>query len=321
MKNKSLCDLFTPLLIDSLNGKLGEQDQVALTQHIQTCASCAEELQQMCFISQFLKKQSEDTKIQPSETKNWQALLIRIANPAITTAAFSFLYHPVKPSTRPSWRRVLGMIRMQLQMVSRDLLILPLILLIFVLGYCLTVSFTSQPSLRESHLITGGFALLAPFLIASCMAFLFSPDEILFHDMSRVSNTPIILLVFLRFMLVILYSVGITAGSALFLLLVEPTRSLHWALTDVLAPLCGLTALTLLITSLTSSLAALGCSCVLWLLRVISYLPQEQYLKHFYEPYWHQTSLLFTCAIVACLLALFVLKRRFDRKTPHPGFA
>ncbi|GCE49887.1 hypothetical protein KTH_47560 [Thermosporothrix hazakensis] len=287
--------------------------QETLTRHLLECVACREEVRQLRALAVATRQQAVNFPFR--ETPLWQAIQSQLEEATPRLEALPFLYQPVRRRGWFFWGNMVGMLRMQWRLLGRDVLILPLFLMLCMSGYWGLATFTALPLLNAVHLVSAVFAFLVSFFTAGCMAFLFSAEDLRVHALARTTNTPIFYLLLLRFLLVLVVTTGTVLIGVWLLWLLEPSLTFQWALTEIFAPLCGLVACALFVASLSSAGVALGWSGILWLLRALSYLPQDTFLKQMYEPCWHQGALLFPLASLVCLVALWIFARRSARRT------
>jgi hypothetical protein len=155
-------------------------------------------------------------------------------------------------------------------------------------------------------------ALLASFLTAMSMAFLYGQDVDPAHEVILLTPTPSYLILSARCFLVFGYNLLLNCGLLLPIMLLQGTITPSWFLSNWLAPLCCLSAIALFLSILQrSSLAILICS-MLWGLRILingQWMPKIVLLPY-YEGFWHQSFALFIIAILIVFWTFSILERK-----------
>jgi len=205
-------------------------------------------------------------------------------------------------------------LRVQARLIRRDLFWLPLLvvpLAVWII-YALPSDRQASASGALPSTVSETAALLAALLTSLGMAFLYGREVDPAHEMVLATSTPPSLVLGVRCSLVFGYDLILNCGVVLPLLAWQGTVTPGWFLTNWLAPLCCLSAITLLLSIAINPATAVVVSVLLWAVR---FLDSMQIFEHvpwqrYYEAFWRQGPMLFVIALLALLLAFGLLERK-----------
>ena len=309
------CDFYQDRFPDFMNQRLAPEEHDAIETHLLHCTHCKQELEGVKSLARALRQTSVAPLTLEASQRGWQQLEHRLAKAELDPALALFLYEPQQPSHTLSLRGCGALLRMQFHLLRQNfyLWILPTISFFVVLFLSLVLREFSLRYPQTIVFITNGLAFLSPLLGAFCIAFLFSPEEAGLFSIGRTTNTPLALLLLLRFLVGFGYSLLVTVLGTLVFLSFVPGLSLSWIVVELLLPLSFLASLCLLAAALANSWVAVCCSSICWFLRVAGYMSQNSWLAAGYESFWHRPGALLICASLMCLSALLAFQWRGER--------
>lgn len=283
-----------------VNGTLSASEQAAVEAHLMGCAACRAEVAVWSELRQSMRRVSALT---PEPRADLFAQIERQLDGLTPSVPKKRLY-----TLLSTYRLVLcacaDHVRTQARLVRRDLFWFPLLLLPLV-GWMVVQprSFPQVPDIA---------ALIAALLTALGLAFLYGQEVDPVREMTLVTPTSPRLVLAVRFCLVFGYDLLLNCGLILPFLLWKGMVTSSWFLVNWLAPLCCLSAITLLLSVLVNARAAVCVCTLLWALRLLNslHILQDVPWQQVYEGFWHQGPLLFGVALLALLLAFLVLERK-----------
>lgn len=295
------------------NHTLSDEEQRIVERHLLDCAPCRAEVAALSELRASLRAAS-------------------LHSPEARADLFALIEQRLEAQAAPArWSRLRSSLQLcglalricadhlsaQARLIRRDLFWLPLLLV------PLAASVVYWPAIWQNTPTPA--ALLAALLTALGMAFLYGPRVDPAREIALVTRTSPRLVLAARCCLVFGYDLLLNCGLIMPLLVSRGMVTPAWFLANWLAPLCCLSALTLLLSVLVNAgTAVLTCS-LLWSLRLLnsvqslvlgpsSSVPEAPW-QDLYEQFWHQGPLLFGVALLAFILTFVVLERkeRFSR--------
>ncbi len=200
----------------------------------------------------------------------------------------------------------------QARLIRRDLFWMPF----FIVPLVVVMVFLSGPWPQA----TNTAALVATLLTALGMAFLYGQPVDPAREIALVTRTSPRLVLGVRWGVVFGYDLLINCGLVLPCLAWHGLVTPAWFLINWLAPLCCLSAITLLLSILVNAGTAVFVCILLWALRLLGSVQalllggspplSEPIWQRSYEGFWHQGLLLFVVAFLAMLLAFSLVERK-----------
>jgi hypothetical protein len=295
------------------NHTLSAEEQATVEAHLAGCASCQAEVGVWTELRQTMQGVSAQT---PEPRADLFLLIEQQVDLLASPAPWSGVHHLFQAC----WLAldVAGQhVFAQIRLIRRDLFWMPFCIVPLV------VAMVSLPGLWSPAL--GPAALLAALLTALGMAFLYGQQVDPAREIALVTRTSPRLVLGVRCGVVFGYDLLLNCGLVLPLLAWHGFVTPAWFLVNWLAPLCCLSAIALLLSTLVNASTAVLACILLWALRLLGsvqalLLGGEQPLsKPFwqqqYEGFWHQGPLLFVVALLAVVLAFSLVERqeRFAR--------
>ena len=280
-----------------INHTLTPEERITVEAHLLGCPSCRHDVEEWSHMKLAMLLASEATPLPRAD-------LFHSIEQQLEAAT---LRHRIQTLTRSLWHKFHILVEhgsMQLRLIRSDLFWMPLLLLPIAVSLAVWHHASQDPLSIQ--------AFLAALMTALGMAFLYSHETDPAYEMLRVTQTAPSLVLLLRCGLVFGYDLLINLAGLLPFLLTHATITPAWFLANWLAPLCCLTAISLLLSILANSKVASAVCLILWGLRAISFIqpgtisPTLQY----YETFWHQTPLLFFITVLAVFLTLILFERR-----------
>ncbi len=268
------------------NRTLPAAERVAVEAHLAGCAACRSDVEAWTELRQALRGVLAET---PRPRPDLLAALDRQTRGVMAASP---------------WRRTLAVVtdhlRLQVRLIRRELFWTPLLLL------PLTAWIVVQS--HAGHAITDSAALLAVLVAALGKAFLYGQEVDPPREMVLSTPTSPRLVLVLRCGVMFGYDLLFHGGIVLPLLAAQGIVTPGWFLNHWLAPLVGLGALAVFVSTLLNPEAAVVVCLSLWGLRLrfLTHLPWQ-------EPYarlWTGVLPMAALAVLALLLALVVLERR-----------
>lgn len=167
---------------------------------------------------------------------------------------------------------------------------------------------------------TDTVALLSALVVALGMAFLYGHDVDPAREMTQATPTPSRVVLALRCGLVFGFDLLINCGLLLPFLTLNGAVTPAWFLAQWLAPLCFLSAISLLVSVTVNANTAVLVCVSLWGLRALSNAPTLLFgglsptalvdWQQLYSGFWRQEPLLFAGALLAVILTFGLLERK-----------
>ncbi|HUY75261.1 MAG TPA: hypothetical protein VMV29_00720 [Ktedonobacterales bacterium] len=289
-----------------VNHSLSAEEQALVAAHVATCAACQARVAALTGLRQAMWAVSAQT---PDVRADLFAQIERRLDAAASPVA------RLRPLLQACWlaAAIVGEhLWAQTRLIRRDLFWAPLLILPLVGA----VVFLPPPWAQAP----GTAALLAAFLSALGMAFLYGPQVDPAREIALVTPTSPRLVLGVRCCVVFGYDLALNCGLVLPFLVVRGVVTPGWFLANWLAPLCALSGIALLLSILLSANVAVLVCVILWALRLFGgaqafLLASAQPLpaapwQQVYERFWSQGPLLLVVAVLAALLAFVALERK-----------
>jgi hypothetical protein len=294
----------TPCPLDQLewfvNRTLPTEERADIEAHLAACAACRAEVADWTG----LREAMQGVRARTPEPR--ADLFARIER-QIDLSPQPHAWPSLRSLPRMCWLAltVTGeLFRAQARLVRRDLFWVQL-LLVPLAGLVVYLS-------RSTQEVPETAALLAALLTALGMAFLYGQEVDPARELALTTRTSPRLVLGIRCCLVFGCDLLLNCGLVLPLLAWKGMVTPGWFLVNWLAPLCCLSAIALLLSTLTSPGTAVSGCALLWVLRLLdhTHILQDVPWQRQYEGFWHQAPLLFAVALLAVLLAFTLLERK-----------
>jgi hypothetical protein len=289
-----------------VNQTLPADEQAAVEMHLAECAACQAEVRAWAGLRQAMRGISAQT---PEPCADLFSLIERRLAPVPSPAPWLGLPRLL----RACWL-ALGVsgehVFAQARLIRRDLFWMPFFIVpLVVVMVCLP---------RPWSQATSTAAMVAALLTALGMAFLYGQSVDHAREIALVTRTSPRLVLGIRYGVVFGYDLVLNCGLVLPFLAWHGLVTPAWFLVNWLAPLCCLSAITLLLSILVNASTAVFVCILLWALRLLGSVTTilfggplpEPFWQRFYEGFWHQGPLLFAATLLAVLLAFGLVERK-----------
>src|SRR5258708_1336807 len=283
-----------------VNQTLNQEEHEAVERHLQHCEHCQQDIAELMALRGALHIDSERMPLPRAD-------LFHQIEQHIDAGIFSVLLRQKLQHLSVGFNIVLQHLTAQCRLIRRDLLWMPLLILPLA-------AFLAGSSMRAQERASM-LAFVAAFITALCMAFLYGREADPAREITLVTTTSPRLILCMRCCMIFGYDLLINLIGVLPFLLLHSTVTPAWFLTNWLAPLCCLAAISLLLSVLLHPAVAIVLCSLLWILRAMSDIWSTR-LIHFatplqgYEQLWHSEGLLFGIAALAICLTFLFLERR-----------
>jgi hypothetical protein len=291
-----------------VNRTLSAEEQAAVEAHLTDCAFCQAEVQVWNELRQALRGVSTHA-------------------PESRADLFLLIEHRIDllPSPAP-WFGLLRLLQAgwlvlsvsgehvfaQARLIRRDLFWMPFL----IVPLMVALVFLPGPWSR----VMDTAALVAALLTALGMAFLYGQPVDPAREIALVTRTSPRVVLGVRCGVVFGYDLLLNCGLVLPFLAWHGLVTPAWFLANWLAPLCCLSAITLLLSILVNASTAVFVCILLWALRLLGSVQalllggtpplSEPFWQQLYEGFWHQGPLLFVVTLLAVLLAFSLVERK-----------
>ncbi|GHO47836.1 hypothetical protein KSX_59990 [Ktedonospora formicarum] len=265
--------------------------------HFKQCASCRKEFEHWSRIYETLQAIK-------TQTPNPRPDLFQLVEQRIDERNVAASLHRLVEHTFRLGGIVMEHVGAQLRLVRHDLWWMPLPLIPLALAIAIFA--------RQMEYSAPILAFLGSLITALGLAFLYARESDPAREVILSTPMPAHLLLYLRSGIMFTYNLLINLLCLLPLLLTQGTPTLSWFITNWLAPLCCLTALSLLVSVLCNANAAIFLCMLLWILRLLASSTQFHPINFAqqYESFWHQSPALFLIAFIAACISLLFINRR-----------
>lgn len=287
------------------NQSLPEAEQITIKAHLAHCATCQAQVTVWMELHQALqnaKRQTPEPRADLFLRIEQQLDLLPVSTPwsRFQMLPQAFLSHLT------TWA---DHFVVQARLIRRELFWLPLCVLPLV------ALLVYWPGAWQQTPAT--IALVAVFLTALGMAFLYGQEVDPAHELVRVTPVSSRLVLGVRCCLVAGYSLLLNCGLVLPFLTLQGIVTPAWFFANWLAPLCCLSAIALLVSILANASAAVIVCLILWSLRLLNSM-QEFFLgmslempwQQYYESLWQQVPVLLSVSCIAIILTFVLFERR-----------
>ena len=291
-----------------VNRTLSAKEQVAIEAHLVGCASCQAEVQVWTELRQALRVVS-------AQTPEPRADVFPLIERRLDLLPSPIPWFRLPRLLQAGWL-VLSVagehVCAQARLIRSDLFWMPfcIVPLVVVMVYL--------PGPWSQAMSTA--ALVAALLTALGMAFLYGQQVDPAREIALVTRTSPRLVLGVRYGVVFGYDLLLNGGLVLPFLAWHGLVTPAWFLVNWLAPLCCLSAITLLLSILVNASMAVFACILLWALRLLGSVQalllggtppfSEPLWQQIYEGFWRQGPLLFAIALLAVLLAFSLVERK-----------
>jgi hypothetical protein len=299
MKSNLQCDECCSAIPWYINGTLSVSTRKAVDDHLAFCGGCQREFLLWGTISHVVEEDAADVSSELAMQDVWYKISTRLSPQESQPWK---LLHALR-STVCLWMKILlENLGAQVSLIKRDLwgimlLGLPTIGLILLTPYS-----------WETRAHFG--ALAASFITALGMTMLYGQEVDPAYEMVLATPTSTRFILLCRLCIVFLFTAVVNIIEILPFFLHHVPITMQWIVINWLAPLCCLTAISLLLSVIVKPIVALVTCTLLWLLRIVGDMFGMENLQKMYEAFWHQGALLFVLAVMAIVLLFFCLERK-----------
>jgi hypothetical protein len=290
------------------NRTLSAEEQAAVEAHMVGCASCQAEVRVWTELRQAMRGVS-------AQTPEPRADLFPLIEQRLDLLPSPAPWFGLPRLLQACWL-ALGVggehLFAQARLIRRDLFWMPFCIVpLVVVMACLPGPWSQAMSTA---------ALVTALLTALGMAFLYGQQVDPAREIALVTRTSPRLVLGVRCGVVLGYDLLLNCGLVLPFLTWHGLVTPAWFLINWLAPLCCLSAITLLLSILVNASTAVFVCTLLWALRLLGSVQalllggapplSEPVWQQLYEGFWHQGLLLFAVAGLAVLLAFSLVERK-----------
>jgi hypothetical protein len=301
MKNELVCTECEEAIPAYLNGTLAAPLRAQIERHLLSCLDCQSACQFWQAVACTTQENAERILPERSLSEAWERLHAHITQEE--TQALSSFQSLVRSASLFT-NIIVAHLWAQVRLIKSDLWWISL------LGLPLITGLLFLPASWQNRADASAF--VASLVTALGMAFLYGQEVDPAYEMVLVTPTPNRLILLSRIGIVFTFDLLVNTLEVLPFFFHSGALSFSWIMVNWLAPLCCLTALSVLLSILARPVLAIITCTLLWVLRLLSnpILFPVTALQQAYEHFWHQGMLLFLMALTMVIMVFFVLERK-----------